>query len=192
MKSSSRLLAFACLAALCTSALATGPKDPPTPPAGAWSSSSARAGAAARSASDSAASADNAVDITYEGAMAPMIMGTLLPVSCGAGVQAGAQDDGDAGFFGITWTTKRCYSLKVATAWAAMGEYEMACDMFVDITREALKRRGRHINCTEVGFRLRMQHMEKEPAEPVVTMDAVKQYIDEVHRRQEVRPVGGK
>jgi hypothetical protein len=95
---------------------------------------------------------------TVERSVGALIMGTVIPVDCGFGGQAGGSNRNGAGFLGASWTTDKCYTLKAATAWAAMGEYELACEMLVDVTKKALKRRKRSPDCTVIGASLRMQH----------------------------------
>lgn len=122
---------------------------------------------------DSNASADGTqttlVDASsvYERSVGTLIMGTVIPVDCGFGGQAGGANTNASGFLGASWTTDRCYTLKVANAWAAMGEYEYACEMLMDVSRRAMKRRGIvNVDCAVIGARLRGWHAM--PA-PVVT-----------------------
>jgi hypothetical protein len=129
--------------------------------------------------SDARARADgsstNVIDAStvYERQVGTLIMGTVIPVDCGFGGQAGGADRNGSGFLGASWTTDRCYTLKVANAWAAMGEYEYACEMLMDVSRRALKRRGIvGVDCAIVGARLRAWHAMPAPTvttTPVVT-----------------------
>lgn len=83
--------------------------------------------------------------------------GVLIPVDCGAGFDAGGANRNGAGFFGMTWTTDKCYTFKTGSAFAAMGEYEIACELYSDVARKALKRRGIKVNCSDVARNVRIQ-----------------------------------
>ena len=125
--------------------------------------------------SRSSASADGTqttfINTEYAAQVPALIMGTVIPVDCGFGGQAGGANTHGAGFLGASWTTDRCYTLKVANAWAAMGEYEYACEMLMDVSRRALKRRGIvAVDCAVIGARLRGWHAM--PA-PVVTRSEI-------------------
>src|SRR5690606_4186011 len=95
----------------------------------------------------STASADgtmhNQIDAstTYARQVPALLMGTVIPVDCGFGGQAGAAGTRGAGFLGASWTTETCYALKVANAWAAIGQYDMACELWVGITAKILRKR---------------------------------------------------
>jgi hypothetical protein len=126
---------------------------------------------------------------TYERQVGTLIMGTVIPVDCGFGGQAGGANTSGSGFLGASWTTDRCYTLKVANAWAAMGEYELACEMLSDVSRNAMKRRSKlSVDCMVVGAALRKAHTPQ----PVVTHDpyvapdltqyATKDYVDKVFK----------
>jgi hypothetical protein len=100
----------------------------------------------------------------YERSVGTLIMGTVIPVDCGFGGQAGGANTNASGFLGASWTTDRCYTLKVANAWATMGEYEYACEMLMDVSRRALKRRGIvGVDCAVIGARLRGWHAMPTP-----------------------------
>jgi hypothetical protein len=134
-----------------------------------------------------------------ERSVGALVMGTVIPVDCGFGGQAGGADRNGSGFLGLTWTTDKCYTLKAATAWAAMGEYELACEMLVDVTKKALKRRHRIPDCTVIGLSLRMAHDTREPvvintqsllpltptAPPAnyVTPEQMREYVDRAFRK---------
>jgi hypothetical protein len=124
-------------------------------------------GGEARSDANSDASNRNVIDAstTVERSVGALIMGTVIPVDCGFGGQAGGANRNGSGFLGVSWTTDKCYTLKAATAWAAMGEYELACVMLVDVTKKALKRAKRSPDCTAIGATLRALHTNT-PAAP--------------------------
>lgn len=110
----------------------------------------------------------------YERSVGTLIMGTVIPVDCGFGGQAGGADRNGSGFLGASWTTDRCYTLKVANAWAAMGEYEYACEMLMDVGRRAMKRRGIvNVDCAVIGARLRAWHAMPAPTVAVTKSEAV-------------------
>jgi len=160
-------------------------------------------GGASESSSNSASTADgsssNVIDAstTVERSVGALIMGTVIPVDCGFGGQAGGADRSGSGFLGLTWTTDKCYTLKAATAWAAMGEYELACEMLVDVTKKALKRRKRQPDCTIIGRDLRSAHTPEPvvihtesllPSTPVaptsyVTPEQMREYVDRAFRK---------
>jgi hypothetical protein len=96
-----------------------------------------------------------------------LAMGTVVAVDCGFAGQAGAAGTGGAGFLGAGWTTKTCYALKVANAWAAVGEYEMACELWTGITQQMLeKRRGiTSVDCAVIAKRMAATHPVVQPRE---------------------------
>lgn len=229
----SRVLFGSLLALMCMSVFATGthtapPKDPPPTPAPSLEQlqqqaqqAQAAAEAAAKAYSDAQAAAkstsksssDNAVTIqsAYAAQVPALIMGTVIPVDCGFGGQAGGANTHAAGFLGATWTTDRCYTLKVATSWAAMGQYEYACEMLMDVSRNATKRRKmQKVDCADVGRQLRLAHTApgpvvtnepraEQPLQPVqapasppvpatpapqyVTPEQMREYVDRAFRK---------
>lgn len=109
----------------------------------------------------------------YERQVGTLIMGTVIPVDCGFGGQAGGANTNGSGFLGASWTTDRCYTLKVANSWAAMGEYEYACEMLMDVSRRALKRRGIvAVDCAVIGARLRAWHAIQAPVVTATSSDS--------------------
>lgn len=150
--------------------------------------------------SEAHAGSTNLIDAssTYAAQVPALIMGTVIPVDCGFGGQAGGANTHGAGFLGASWTTDRCYTLKVANAWAAMGEYEYACEMLMDVSRKALKRRGIvGVDCAVIGARLRGWHAMPVPvvraevsnASPpagssnYVTQDQLQQALDRAFKK---------
>jgi hypothetical protein len=146
--------------------------------AGSTSSSVATGGNANATGAASEASSQNAnvynSTTTVERSVGTLIMGTVIPVDCGFGGQAGGADRNGSGFLGLSWTTKRCYALKAATAWASMGEYELACEMLVFVTREAWHKISRpKPNCHAIGANLRTVHAQSQPAPAAPTSPTV-------------------
>lgn len=145
--------------------------------------------------SESSAGSTNVIDAStnYQRQVPALIMGTVIPVDCGFGGQAGGANTNAAGFLGASWTTDRCYTLKVANAWAAMGEYEYACEMLMDVSRRAAKRRNiADVDCNVVGIRLRADHTVTPvaPAAPrivqdpnYVTQDQLKEALDRAFKK---------
>lgn len=77
--------------------------------------------------------------------------GIVIPVDCGMGFDAGGANRNGAAFLGMAWTTDKCYTLKAGNAFAAMGEYQLACEMYADVTRKAMKRRKiKELDCSKV------------------------------------------
>jgi len=147
--------------------------------------------------SNAQAGSTNVIDAStsYQRQVPVLIMGTVIPVDCGFGGQAGGANTHAAGFLGATWTTDRCYTLKVATAWAAMGQYEYACEMLMDVSRKALKRRGIiGVDCVIVGKQLREQHTPpapvvihsdvaaEAPKSSYVTPEEMRNYVDKAFK----------
>jgi hypothetical protein len=170
------------------SAVATNTPVPPskTPNTTAHSESAAESNAAALAASQShsAVKSNTTVDTSsnaesgstnlidastvYERQVGTLIMGTVIPIDCGFGGQAGGANTNGSGFLGASWTTETCYALKVANGFAAVGEYEYACELWIGITAKFLrKRRGiTNVDCAVVGARLRAGHEHPVPALP--------------------------
>lgn len=166
--------------------------------AAAAGDSSAVSGPSTATSGDSTSEANGTQALTnvtnYERQVGTLIMGTTIPVDCGFGGQAGEANTSSSGFLGASWTTDRCYTLKVANSWAAMGQYEYACEMLMDVSRNALKRRGIvSVDCAVVGAALRLQHTPPAPVviDPVplppacndcVTQSQLREYVDKAFR----------
>jgi hypothetical protein len=90
-----------------------------------------------------------------------MVMGIVAPNDCGAGGQAGGAGTNGAGFLGFAWTTKNCYALKTGAAFAAAGDYELACELWVAANRKMLAKTGvGRINCAERARAMRMRDVQ--------------------------------
>lgn len=192
------LIIGACVASLSLSAYANGePEAPPNPSAVSASGAAALAGATALAGSmssvrtnvdvdanlvggdnsaDARAGSTNLIDAStvYERQVGTLIMGTVIPVDCGFGGQAGGANTNGSGFLGASWTTETCYALKVANGFAAVGEYEYACELWIGITSKFLKkRRGiTNVDCALIGARLRAAHATPAPVVHVVSDNA--------------------
>lgn len=106
-----------------------------------------------------------------------LLQGDLLVNDCGAGINAGGADTGGAGFLGAVWTTGRCYALKSGSNFAAIGDYETACDLWVDVNRKAFKRIGRKPDCRAIAERLYAQSITQLPPTPVDPPVDMSQYV---------------
>lgn len=102
--------------------------------------SSVSEGSTATSQSDGSSNNVYNSTTTYQRNVPTMIMGTVIPVDCGFGGQAGGASTTGSGFLGMSWTTETCYTLKVANAFAAVGQYDMACELWVAIVHKKLKK----------------------------------------------------
>ena len=146
---------------------------------------------------DADATSVNTIDAStlVERSVGALIMGTVIPVDCGFGGQAGGADRSGSGFLGMSWTTDKCYTLKAATAWAAMGEYRLACEMLVDVTKRALKRRHYVPDCQLISLQLESAHRQpvvvlpspvvpSAPATPpaYVTPTEMREYVDKAFK----------
>ena len=159
------------------------PKDP-TAAAYAESESDAKSYSTSRSASDAAASArqsqsqtatggdggDASSDATASNAgnaqsvnystprqVPPVFLPALMVSECGAGANAGAADSGGAGAFGVVWTTRRCYALRSAINFFAIGEYETGCKLLTYVNREALNAIDEKPDCKSIASRLNVE-----------------------------------
>jgi len=131
--------------------------------------------------SDSNASADNSQSLSQNYSykevsdVPPLFLPAILPSGCGAGINGAGADRGAAGALGMTWTTRTCYQFMSATAFAGIGDYETACELWTDLNRDAFKRIGKTPNCSEVAKRLYNEHNSSAtslaiPAPPVMDM----------------------
>lgn len=93
----------------------------------------------------------------YEAQVGTLVQGTVVPVDCGFGGNAGGANTNGLGFLGASWTTDKCYTLKTGTAFAAIGEYDIACELWVDVAKKALARRGVSVDCNAIARRLRAE-----------------------------------
>lgn len=112
---------------------------------------------------DSAASSDNAVnvssddDVNIPRQVPPVLLPMIMTSGCGAGVNAGGAGTGGAGAAGLTWTTAKCYQLRTAINFFAIGDYETGCELLVDLNREAFARIKKKPDCSRIALRLTEQ-----------------------------------
>lgn len=109
--------------------------------------------------SNSASTDGNAqsVDFNTPRQVPPVFLPALMVSECGAGANAGAADGGGAGAFGVVWTTKRCYALRSAINFFAIGEYETGCRLLVYVNREALEAIGEKPDCKRIAAVLHLE-----------------------------------
>lgn len=96
----------------------------------------------------------------------PVFLPMILTSGCGAGINAGGSGDGGAGAAGLTWTTKRCYALRSALNFFAIGEYETGCELLIDVNREAFKR-VKKPNCADIARRLNQEAQGRRESQPL-------------------------
>lgn len=104
----------------------------------------------------SASNEGNAQSVNYSTPrqVPPVFLPALMVSDCGAGANAGASDSGGAGALGIVWTTKRCYALRSAINFFAIGEYETGCKLLAYVNREALRSIDEKPDCKSISKRL--------------------------------------
>lgn len=111
---------------------------------------------------------DQAVDIvedndhTYidEHPVPAQLLPMILESGCRTGFNAGAGGEKGSAATGWSWMTERCWNVTSAINFIAMGEYESACDLLVDVNRKAWARIGKSPNCAHVAARI--QESEKQ------------------------------
>ncbi len=168
---------------LCTSAWATKPKPTPASPpdtavitdlnavatsgsksvsaSGSKSNatSNSTSGAKSGSVSEAASSSDNAVqfhsddDTFIPRQVPPTLLPMLLVSECGAGASAGGGGTGGTGAISAVFTSKRCYALRSAVQFFAIGEYETGCELLIYANREAFGK-VKKPDCAKVAARL--------------------------------------
>ena len=86
----------------------------------------------ANSASSAAATASNAGNqqtVVTERSAPALGQGSFAIQGCGVAGNAGHSGVGGASFLGFGFTPKQCYDFQLAQAYAAMGAYEVACEV---------------------------------------------------------------
>lgn len=78
----------------------------------------------------------------------------ILESGCRTGVNAGGADKGGSGAAGFSWMTERCYAVTTAVSFLALGAYEEACELLVDVNRSVYKRLKRKPDCKAIADRL--------------------------------------
>lgn len=84
----------------------------------------------------------------------PVFLPAILTSDCGAGWNAGGSKDTGAGALGFTYTTQRCYALRSALNFFAIGEYETGCELLVYVNRKAFKWLGKRPDCRAIARQL--------------------------------------
>jgi hypothetical protein len=165
--------------------------------AGAASRSNATGGdaaAIATGAGDSAAQNTTEVSTHYNQPrqVPTLVQGTQIVNDCGSGGNAGGAGTGGAGFLGFTWTTSRCYAFKTGNSFAAAGDYEMACELWIATNRRYLKKNGIvGVDCAKRAQALRAYQESQRtvvlPAPPAAPVDLG---LDKYATKQELREQG--
>lgn len=111
------------------------------------SNSASLAGADSKSKSKAESGSTSTITNTYPRQVPPVFLPALMVSDCGAAGSAGASDKGGAGAFGIVWTTKRCYALRTAINFFAIGEYQTGCELLVWVNKKAFDEIGHAPDC---------------------------------------------
>jgi hypothetical protein len=108
---------------------------------------------------------------------APSIaQGSLMVGTCGAGANGGGSNTSGAAFLGFAWTPAECHKYLVASNYAALGMYTMACQILN--TTKAAKR-----TAEELG--IPMPNCTFEESVKYVTEDRLKEVDAELRERQD-------
>lgn len=95
-------------------------------------------------------------DTLVEGQRVPaQFLPMILESGCRTGVNAGGADRTGSGALGFSVMTDRCWSMTSVVNFLAMGEYETACDLLVDVNRDQFHRIGHKPDCQAIAQRLR-------------------------------------
>lgn len=93
-------------------------------------------------------------DFNYEEVVPAQLLPMILESGCRTGVNAGGGGRSGSGAAGVSWMTDRCWAMQSVINFIAMGEYETACWLLVDINRDQFKRLKRTPNCIAIAARL--------------------------------------
>lgn len=130
-----------------------------------------------KSKSEAASGSASTIVNTVPRQVPPVFLPALMVSDCGAAGSAGASDKGGAGAFGIVWTTKRCYALRTAINFFAIGEYQTGCELLVWVNKKAFDEIGHVPDCTLIAKGL---HDESRAVRDAMVVDRVAVSSDSV------------